>query len=198
MDQLELTNKLLRLTKATTVDQALYSLERLNEYAKEILDETGMKPSGTVANDLIRAIHLYRSQFSARKVKPAAMQIVNVGYGRTINTGNYEAVRYYLEAEVGAEDVWQDCVKSLDEEIDNLERVRNQVLQSERERFDELESRIETYQETIKGLSVRLMDATELLKKHGVDPAAPELDLVPAAAGEMETHDESPDEDKPF
>lgn len=45
--------------------------------------------------------------------KPKPTKIVQVSYGMTVNTGNYETVRFDLTAQVAPDEDWRDVLDSL-------------------------------------------------------------------------------------
>lgn len=45
--------------------------------------------------------------------KPKPVQITQVSYGRTVNIGNYETVRFDLTAVVAPDEDWRDVMESL-------------------------------------------------------------------------------------
>ena len=50
------------------------------------------------------------------------MRIKTIGYGKTINTGDYESTRIYLEAELDPTDAPKRELKELEKEVLLLER----------------------------------------------------------------------------
>lgn len=44
---------------------------------------------------------------------PRPTKIVQVSYGMTVNTGNYETVRFDLTAQVAPDEDWRDVLDSL-------------------------------------------------------------------------------------
>lgn len=45
--------------------------------------------------------------------KPKPTKITQVSYGMTVNTGNYETVRFDLTAQVAPDEDWRDVLDSL-------------------------------------------------------------------------------------
>lgn len=45
--------------------------------------------------------------------KPKPTKITQVSYGLTVNTGNYETVRFDLTAQVAPDEDWRDVLESL-------------------------------------------------------------------------------------
>jgi hypothetical protein len=45
--------------------------------------------------------------------KPKPTKITEVSYGMTVNTGNYETVRFDLTAQVAPDEDWRDVLDSL-------------------------------------------------------------------------------------
>lgn len=76
------------------------------------------------------------------------MKINRVGYGATLNTGNYENVKLYLEAEV---EEWEDpikCIEVLKQKL--LETVRR------KEEATDYEERVERARRRISNINYKL------------------------------------------
>lgn len=50
---------------------------------------------------------------NAEAPKPKPTKITQVSYGLTVNTGNYETVRFDLTAQVAPDEDWRDVLDSL-------------------------------------------------------------------------------------
>lgn len=58
--------------------------------------------------------------------KPKPTKITQVSYGMTVNTGNYETVRFDLTAQVAPDEDWRDVLDSLRRKSRKLkERIQN-------------------------------------------------------------------------
>ena len=104
------------------------------------------------------------------------MKIKTVGYGRTINTGNYESIRYYLEADVEEGEHWFFCLNQLLDKINELEGNRKHILDVDREceqlerRKERTQAQLDRLQSQLKGLLGRIEEVNNFLKQHGIDP----------------------------
>jgi len=59
--------------------------------------------------------------------KPKPTKITQVGYGMTVNTGNYETVRFDLTAQVASDEDWRDVLESLRRKSRKVkERIQNE------------------------------------------------------------------------
>jgi len=59
--------------------------------------------------------------------KPKPTKITQVSYGMTVNTGNYETVRFDLTASVAPDEDWRDILESLRRKSRNLKhRIQNE------------------------------------------------------------------------
>lgn len=59
--------------------------------------------------------------------KPKPVTITQVSYGRTVNIGNYEAVRFDLTAQVSSDEDWRDVLESLRRKARKLkERIQTE------------------------------------------------------------------------
>jgi hypothetical protein len=59
--------------------------------------------------------------------KPKPTKITQVSYGMTVNTGNYETVRFDLTASVAPDEDWRDILESLRRKSRKLkERIQNE------------------------------------------------------------------------
>lgn len=57
--------------------------------------------------------------------KPKPTKITQVSYGMTVNTGNYETVRFDLTAQVAPDEDWRDVLDSLRRKAHKLkERIQ--------------------------------------------------------------------------
>jgi hypothetical protein len=63
----------------------------------------------------------------AETPKPKPTKITQVSYGMTVNTGNYETVRFDLTASVAPDEDWRDILESLRRKSRNLKhRIQNE------------------------------------------------------------------------
>lgn len=59
--------------------------------------------------------------------KPKPTKITEVSYGMTVNTGNYETVRFDLTAQVAPDEDWRDVLDSLRRKSRKLkERIQSE------------------------------------------------------------------------
>ncbi|MBD1939101.1 hypothetical protein [Microcoleus sp. FACHB-68] len=117
------------------------------------------------------------------------MKIKTVGYGRVVNIGNYESIRYYLEATVDEGENWYfNGLQVLMEEINSLEGKRKHFVQTEEEvaqlehQKNRLSRQIEEKKNQLEELRRRWGLTTEFLKKEGIDPNSPDLEFLPPEA----------------
>lgn len=173
-----LVQRLTNATQTSDVEAALACLERLKDFAAELSEECGLKPEGSIANQIGRAIGLMRqlARVKPTRTRVSEVKMRTVGYGRTVNTGNYETLKYYLEAEVEPDDHWFNSLNNLVEQINRIEGNRKHILDFERE-YEELERRkeriqaqVDRFQSRLKALLNRVDEVSNFLKQHGIDP----------------------------
>jgi len=59
--------------------------------------------------------------------KPKPTKLTQVSYGMTVNTGNYETVRFDLTAQVAPDEDWRDVLESLRRKSRKLkERIQSE------------------------------------------------------------------------
>lgn len=54
--------------------------------------------------------------------KPKPTKITSISYGMTVNTGNYETVRFDLTAQVAPDEDWRDVLESLRRKSRNIKQ----------------------------------------------------------------------------
>ena len=103
------------------------------------------------------------------------MKIKTIGYGCTRNTGNYETLKFYLEAEINGDENWEECFVQLRKlaeqqasgfkEIQDLEE-RRQQLADDVERFG---SKVSWAEHAWNKLEAQWAEAKAFLAVHGIE-----------------------------
>lgn len=120
------------------------------------------------------------------------MNITKVGYGKTINLGNYENAKYYFEAEINEGENWQVVVEQLQgniaefeqkqKDIKSLEeKVTSLALREGRIRYD-----IEMAERKLADFQERWKEASGFLRQHGINPDSYHFEFLPAEEGEQQ------------